>query len=205
VQTNVWQWYAEADGSNTVAKWGYLRFNNNGVLVQGGDPQSITFDFGGGAQPNQLIDLVMGAASGGGSSTQYPLASTTNFQTQDGYAPGELTNVTVNTDGVISGHYSNGQILNLYQISLANFNNPWGLEREGGNLYTETYKSGVAYTNAPGVGSLGSINPDSLEQSNVDLATEFVKLIVTQRGYQANAKVITTTDDMLQELMNIKR
>lgn len=205
VQTNVWQWYAEADRSDTVAKWGYLRFNNNGVLVQGGAPQSITFDFGGGAQPNQLIDLVMGAASGGGSTTQYPLASTTNFQTQDGYAPGELTNVTVNTDGVISGHYSNGQILNLYQISLANFNNPWGLEREGGNLYTETYKSGVAYTNAPGVGSLGSINPDSLEQSNVDLATEFVKLIVTQRGYQANAKVITTTDDMLQELMNIKR
>ena len=201
----MWQWYAEADGSNTVAKWGYLRFNNNGVLVLGGDPQTITFDFGGGAQPNQLIDLVMGGDSGGGSSTQYPLASTTNFQTQDGYAPGELTNVTVNTDGVISGHYSNGQILNLYQISLANFNNPWGLERMGGNLFSETYKSGVAYTNAPGVGALGNINPDSLEQSNVDLATEFVKMITTQRGYQANSKVITTTDDMLQELMNIKR
>jgi flagellar hook protein FlgE len=194
VQTNVWQWYAEADGSDAVSKWGYLRFNNNGVLLSGGDPQSISFDFGGGAQPNQLIDLVTGSASGGGSSTQYPLASTTNFQTQDGYAPGELTSVTVNTDGVISGHYSNGQILNLYQISLANFNNPWGLERLGGNLYAETYKSGVPYTNAPGVGSLGSINPDSLEQSNVDLATEFVKMITTERGYQANSKVITTTD-----------
>ncbi len=205
VQTNVWQWYAEADSSDRLAKWGYLRFNNNGVLVLGGEPQTISFDFGGGAQPNQLIDLVLGSRSGGGSSTQYPLASTTNFQTQDGYAPGELTNVTVNTSGVISGHYSNGQILNLYQISLANFNNPWGLERLGSNLFAETYKSGVAYTNAPGVGALGNINPDSLEQSNVDLATEFVKLITTQRGYQANSKVITTTDDMLQELLNIKR
>jgi len=204
VQTNVWEWYAEADGTDTLSKWGYLRFNNNGVLVSGGDPQSIIFNFGGGAEPNQTIDLVLGTKSGGGASTQYPLASTTNFQTQDGYAPGELTNVTVNTDGVISGHYSNGQVLSLYQISLANFYNPWGLQRDGGNLYTQTYKSGIAYTNAPGVGSLGNINPNSLEQSNVDLATEFVKMITTERGYQADSKVITTTDAMLQELMNIK-
>ncbi len=204
VQTNVWQWYAEADGQGVIPAGGsgYLRFNNNGVLMTGGDPQHINFQFPG--MGNQPIDLVLGAKSGGGASTQYPLASTTNFQTQDGYAPGELTNVTVNTDGVISGHYSNGQVLSLYQISLANFNNPWGLERLGGNLYSETYKSGVPYTNAPGVGSLGNINPDSLEQSNVDLATEFVKMITTERGYQANSKVITTTDAMLQELMNIK-
>ena len=133
------------------------------------------------------------------------MASTTNFQTQDGYAPGSLTNVTVSTDGTISGNYSNGQVLNLYQVTLASFNNPWGLTRLGGNLFGETYESGVAYTNAPGVGSLGNINPNSLEQSNVDLATEFVNLITTERGYQANSKVITTTDEMLQELLQIKR
>jgi flagellar hook protein FlgE len=209
-QTNVWEWYALVNGAdavsgqNTVSQWGYLRFNSNGVLVSGGEPHSITFNFSNGAQPNQNIDLVLGYGSGGGSTTQYPMASTTNFQTQDGYAPGSLTNITVSTDGTLSGNYSNGQVLNLYQITLANFNNPWGLDRLGGNLFGETYESGVAYTNAPGTGSLGNINPNSLEQSNVDLATEFVNMITTERGYQANSKVITTTDAMLQELLTIK-
>jgi flagellar hook protein FlgE len=213
VQTNVWEWDAEVNAAdslnqkNTVPPggWGYLRFNSNGVLTSGGETHTINFDFSNGAQPNQKIDLVLGSGSGGGSTTQYPMASTTNFQTQDGYAPGSLTNVTVSTDGTISGNYSNGQVLNLYQVTLASFNNPWGLTRLGGNLFGETYESGVAYTNAPGVGSLGNINPNSLEQSNVDLATEFVNLITTERGYQANSKVITTTDEMLQELLQIKR
>ena len=211
LQTNVWEWYALVDGAdsvnglNTVADWGYLKFNNNGVLTYGGDANPVTFDFAGGASQAQPIDLVFGSGSGGGASTQYPLASTTNFQTQDGYPPGVLMNVTVNAEGVISGHYSNGQILNLYQITLANFNNPWGLSREGGNLFAETVESGVPYTNAAGSGALGRINPNSLEQSNVDLATEFVKMIITQRGFQANSRIITTTDEMLAELMNIKR
>jgi flagellar hook protein FlgE len=210
VQTNVWEWYAEvngtdsASGQNTVAQWGYLRFNSNGVLVSGGETHTINFNFSNGAQPNQKIDLVLGSGSGGGSTTQYPMASTTNFQTQDGYAPGSLTNVTVSKDGIISGNYSNGQVLNLYQITLANFNNPWGLSRLGGNLFSQTYLSGVPYTNAPGVGSLGNINPDSLEQSNVDLGTEFVNMITAERGYQADSKVITTTDAMLQTLLDLK-
>jgi flagellar hook protein FlgE len=133
------------------------------------------------------------------------MASTTNFQTQDRYPPGVLQNVTVSPEGIISGHYSNGQILDLYQVTLANFNNPWGLSREGGNLFAETLESGVPYTSAPGQNGLGKINPNSLEQSNVDLATEFVKMIISQRGFQANAKVITTTDEILAELMNLKR
>ena len=108
-------------------------------------------------------------------------------------------------EGIIAGHYSNGQILDLYQITLANFNNLQGLKREGGNLFSETLESGVPFTNAPGEGGLGKINPNSLEQSNVDLATEFVKMIVAQRGFQANSRVITTTDEILQELMNLKR
>ncbi len=137
------------------------------------------------------FDMVFGSGSGGGTTTQYPIASTTNFQTQDGYPPGVLQNVTVSAEGVISGHYSNGQILNLYQLTLANFNNPNGLKKEGSNLYSETIESGVAYTNAPGEGGLGKISANSLEQSNVDLATEFVKMIIAQRGYQANSRVIT--------------
>lgn len=210
-QNSTWQWMAHLDaadsatGTNTLAGWGEMVFNNNGALVTGGQATTVPFDFSQGAQPGQLIDLVFGPDSGGGTTTQYPIASTTNFQTQDGYPPGVLQNVTVSPEGVISGHYSNGQILNLYQLTLANFNNPNGLRREGGNLYSETIESGVAYTNAPGEGGLGKINPNSLEQSNVDLATEFVKMIVAQRGFQANSRVITTTDEILAELMNLKR
>lgn len=207
----VWEWAAElgaadsATGEAVVAGTGTLIFNTNGTLISGGEGQNVSFNFSNGASANQVIEINFGSDSGGGTSTQYPIASTTNFQTQDGYAPGQLISVTVSDDGTISGHYSNGQIINLYQITLANFNNPNGLNKEGGNLYTETVESGVPYTNAPGTGALGKINSNSLEQSNVDLATEFVNLIVCQRGYQANSRVITTTDQMLDELMNIKR
>ncbi|OPY73263.1 MAG: Flagellar hook protein FlgE [Syntrophorhabdus sp. PtaU1.Bin058] len=210
-QTSVWEWHAylsaddAASGVEGSVQSGYLTFGNNGTLISGGNPISVSFDFSQNAQPAQVIDIVFGADSGGGTTTQYPIASTTNFQTQDGYPPGVLMNVTVSAEGVISGHYSNGQILDLYQITLANFNNPWGLRKEGSNLYSETLESGVAYTNAPGEGGLGKINPNSLEQSNVDLATEFVKMIIAQRGFQANSRVITTTDDILAELMNLKR
>ncbi|MBA4417580.1 MAG: hypothetical protein C0392_06690 [Syntrophus sp. (in: bacteria)] len=209
-QTSVWEWHAQLNGSDSSTQAdidvqaGYLTFNNTGTLTNGGNPVEVTFNFASGA-PNQKINLVFGSGSGGGTTTQYPIASTTNFQTQDGYPPGVLQSVSVSTEGVISGHYSNGQILDLYQVTLANFNNPQGLVREGGNLFSSTVNSGVAYTNAPGQGGLGKINPNSLEQSNVDLATEFVKMITTQRGFQANSRVITTTDEILQELMQIKR
>ncbi|HON85660.1 MAG TPA: flagellar hook-basal body complex protein, partial [Syntrophorhabdaceae bacterium] len=208
---STWQWYAvleavdSATGEDTLVDWGDLVFNNKGTLISGGDPVTVSFDFSQGANPDQEIALVFGSQSGGGASTQYPIASTTNFQTQDGYPPGVLQNVTVSEEGVISGHYSNGQILDLYQITLANFNNPQGLKREGGNLFAETIDSGPAYTNAAGSGGLGKINSNSLEQSNVDLATEFVKMIIAQRGFQANSRVITSSDEILQELMNLKR
>jgi flagellar hook protein FlgE len=207
-----WEWMAHLDaadsatGANALEGWGTMTFNSNGVLMSGNAPSTVTFDFAGGATQAQNIDIAFaGASAGGNDSTQFPIASTTNFQTQDGYPPGVLQSVTVDTSGIISGHYSNGQILDLYQLTLANFNNPWGLTREGGNMYAETLNSGVALTGAPGEGGLGKINPNSLEQSNVDLATEFVKMIVAQRGFQANSRVITTTDEILQELMNLKR
>ncbi|MCS7281690.1 MAG: flagellar hook protein FlgE [Desulfobacterota bacterium] len=208
---SVWEWMAvlnasdSATGKDTLVGWGELEFNSRGILVKGGDPVALEFDFSQGALPDQRIELIFGPKSGGGASTQYPIASTTNFQTQDGYPPGVLMNVTVSSEGVISGHYTNGQILDLYQITLAKFNNPQALYKEGANLYSETIDSGPAYTSSPGSGGLGRINPNSLEQSNVDLATEFVKLIVAQRGFQANARIITTTDEVLTELMNIKR
>ncbi|OPX97496.1 MAG: Flagellar hook protein FlgE [Syntrophorhabdus sp. PtaB.Bin006] len=208
---STWDWYAELDGAdsatgqNEIAGSGTLTFNSNGVLVSGGNAQTVTFNFSGAAEGDQTIDIVFGSDTGGGTTTQYPIASTTNYSTQDGYAPGTLESVSVSSDGTISGTYSNGQIIELYQITLADFNNPDGLKKEGSNLYSETLESGVAYTNAAGEGGLGSISSNSLEQSNVDLASEFVKLIIYQRGFQANSTVITTTDEVLQTLIGLKR
>ncbi len=138
-------------------------------------------------------------------STQYANSSTTIFQDQDGYAAGFLQSVSVDTEGVITGHYSNGQVLKKAQVALATFNNLAGLFKEGGNIFRETSESGAPITGAPGTNGLGSIAPNSLEQSNVDIGNEFVKLITTQRGFQANSKIISTTDEMLADLINIKR
>jgi len=139
------------------------------------------------------------------STTQYANSSTTIFQDQDGFAAGFLQSVSVDTDGVITGNYSNGQVLDRAQVALASFNNLAGLRKEGGNVFRETSDSGAPITGAPGTNGLGSISPNSLEQSNVDLGAEFVKLITTQRGFQANSKIITTVDEMLSDLINIKR
>ncbi|MGV1099429.1 flagellar hook-basal body complex protein [Thiovibrio sp. JS02] len=139
------------------------------------------------------------------STTQYANSSTTIFQDQDGFAAGFLQSVSVDPAGVITGNYSNGQVLEKAQVALASFNNLAGLRKEGGNVFRETTESGAPVTGAPGTNGLGSISPNSLEQSNVDLGTEFVKLITTQRGFQANSKIITTTDEMLADLINIKR
>jgi flagellar hook-basal body protein len=137
--------------------------------------------------------------------TQYANSSTTIFQDQDGFSSGFLQSVSVDTQGVITGHYSNGQVLEKAQVALATFNNLTGLFKNGGNIFTETTQSGAPTTGAPGDNGLGSIAPNALEQSNVDLGVEFVKLITVQRGFQANSKIITTTDEMLNDLINIKR
>jgi flagellar hook protein FlgE len=139
------------------------------------------------------------------STSQYASASTTVFQSADGYGAGDLQSVSVATDGVITGQYSNGQVLPLYRVALAKFQNEQGLYKVGGNLFRETRLSGDPITGQPGTNGLGSISPNSLEQSNVDLATEFVKMITTQRGYQANSKIITTIDQMLSEVIQLKR
>ncbi|UCG64994.1 MAG: flagellar hook protein FlgE [Deltaproteobacteria bacterium] len=166
----------------------------------GGSPLSVELDFGSvyssgaGAWLNDSL-----------STTQFAISSTTIFQSATGYGAGDLQSVTVGTDGAITGQYSNGEVIPLYRVALAKFQNVQGLYKEGGNLYRETRLSGVPITARPGTNGLGSIAPNSLEQSNVDIATEFVKMIATQRGFQANSKIITVTDQMLAELINLKR
>ena len=137
--------------------------------------------------------------------TNYSTGSTTIFQAQDGYTAGFLQNISVDRDGVITGRYSNGQVLQLFAVTLATFNNNYALYREGGNLFSETRSSGPPITGLANTGGKGSIASNSLEQSNVDLATEFVKMISTEKGFQANSKTITTVDQMLTTLIQLKR
>ena len=178
---------------------GYYEFNADFIGGTGTNTsQNIAFNIGtkwnGSSQvPDSLA------------TTQFASASTTVFQSADGYGAGALQGVDVGTDGLITGSYSNGQKLPLYRIALAKFQSVTNLKKEGGNLYTQTRTSGTATTSLPGTNGLGNIAPNSLEQSNVDIANEFVKMITTQRGFQANSKIITVTDDMLSELINLKR
>ena len=137
--------------------------------------------------------------------TQFASNSSVTFQTQDGYATGRITDVRVGEDGIITGVFSNGKTKALYQIVLANFPSYENLNSVGNNLYDVSVDSGLPVIGAPKSGRRGAISSRSLEMSNVDLATEFVKMIVTQRAYQANAKVITTSNEVLQELINMKR
>ena len=137
--------------------------------------------------------------------TQFSKASTTTYQAADGYGAGDLESMDVDVDGVMTGYYSNGELIYLNRVGLAKFIDYQGLHKEGGNLFTETRESGEPITNHPGTNGLGSISPNSLEQSNVDIAAEFVKMITSQRGFQANSKIITTVDAMLQETIAMKR
>jgi flagellar hook-basal body protein len=139
------------------------------------------------------------------STTQYAKSSSTVFQDANGYSAGDLQGVDVASDGVITGIYSNGQLIPLFRVGLAKFLNNHGLNLEGGNLYSETRDSGSAITNKPGENGLGTISPNSLEMSNVDISEEFVALITNQRGFQANSKTITTVDDMMSTVIQMKR
>ncbi|MDR1545876.1 MAG: flagellar hook-basal body complex protein [Deltaproteobacteria bacterium] len=137
--------------------------------------------------------------------TQYASKSINIFSSQDGYPAGSLQRVSIDKDGVLTGVYTNGRHQPLYQIGLARFLNPWGLAKLGDNVYMETRWSGTGTINPPGYGGTGTIRANFLEQSNTDLADEIVNMIVTQRGFQANSKVVTTTDTMLAEVIEMKR
>lgn len=136
--------------------------------------------------------------------TQFNSESTVISQDQNGYAAGNLTNVGINGEGIVVASYSNGEQVKVSSLVLAKFNNPAGMELVGSNLYRGTAAAGAARTGLPGP-ELGKIFTNSLEQSNVDMGQEFVKMITVQRGFQANSKIITTVDDMLGELINLKR
>lgn len=198
-----------------------LVFGSAGELVQENAPPA-TFNWSGSAASTIILNF--GNAAGQG--TLYPVATAdaqgvtgtgldatvqmagafaTRQVTKDGYAAGFLDTLTTDSSGTISGTFTNGQRRALFQVALAKFPNDAVLNHVGGNLMQETIQSGSPVLEKPGNGGMGTITPYGLEQSNVDLAAEFVKLIVVQRGYEANSKTILTTDQMLSSLMQLKR
>lgn len=212
---NEWDWYAVVDagdsesGSTEVQASGTLTFNTEGELnsqsavtypIDGSDADSIYgFQFTGGATLDQTIAFDFDNL------TQYGSDSSVYSQTQDGYASGSLQSISVDTDGMVSGSYSNGKTRSIGQIAVAKFSNQSGLVSAGSNLYAETADSGQASVGTAGSSGRASVQSGALELSNVDLSNEFVKLIAAQRGFQANSRIITTSDEILQELVNLKR
>jgi flagellar hook protein FlgE len=139
------------------------------------------------------------------SSTSYEGSNGVVSTAQDGYAAGYLKDITIGPDGIMTGRYSNGQTMDLFQISIYRFINEEGLRHEGGNRYSATAESGAAEEGVPGTENYGGLHETTLEQSNVDLASEFSTMIMTQRGFQMNSKVVSTSDQMLQKALELKR
>lgn len=137
--------------------------------------------------------------------TQFFGQSGVNEVSQDGYGSGRLNDFGINADGMILGYYTNGQSAAMGQITITNFRNPQGLQQVGNTSWEETFASGEALTGIPGSATLGTIQAGSLEQSNVDVTEELVNMISTQRNFQANAQVISASDQLTQTVMNIKR
>ncbi|RKD27782.1 flagellar hook protein FlgE [Caminicella sporogenes DSM 14501] len=136
---------------------------------------------------------------------QFSSDSTIHLQTLTGYKQGKLDSFSIGEDGIITGSFTNGKTSAIGRIALARFKNPEGLQKTQENLFVSTSNSGNPIIGKPGLGGFATLIPGALEMSNVDLAKEFTTMITTQRGFQANSRVITTTDEMLQELVNLKR
>ncbi len=223
-----WEWNSVVDGGElsggtpgelTIVGDGTLEFDASGNLIRV-DGQELYTDPGNtdsdpvfprplatttagdlawnnGAVQDQQIAIDM-------QTTQYASPSVVVSQEQDGYGTGTLVKLSIDAEGYIIGNFSNGAPRKLMQMALAKFTNPNALDKIGNNMYSQSTSSGVPVVGTVGSG-VGDIFTNALELSNVDLASEFVKMITTQRGFSANSKTITTTDEMLAEVINLKR
>jgi len=204
-----WIWEVNTDGGEQIigGSRGRITFGQNG------SPSSFTFDDGSTSfrfDPMNgsnvvSIDLDVGTPGSYQGITQFRSESTTVAREQDGYPMGKLSEISIDEYGEISGVYTNGISKSIARIYVAEFNNAAGLLKVSDSMYSVSNNSGEAVLQRPGVGSATTIKPGALEMSNVDLATEFTNMITTQRGYQANARVITTSDSMLEELVQLVR
>ncbi|MEM6996154.1 MAG: flagellar hook-basal body complex protein, partial [Myxococcota bacterium] len=213
-----WEWHAMADGGEltggtpgvpTEIADGNLTFTTDGALdtetinatsadfLGATGSQAITFDFGDAITTDGGTGLV--------GSTQYASSSSVDSLSQDGMAPGELIDIITAEDGTITGVYTNGQTQPMAKVAIAMFSAPGSLFRASDQLWSATRESGQVVMGEAGTGGRGAVAQGSLEGSNVDLGAELVTLIAYQRAFQANARTISTADEMLSEIANLKR
>lgn len=205
-----WNWSTSLDDGTIVQGAGAttLTFTPDGLLEDPANPGNpavdpITdtilaadLDWANGTTPTDMVITF--------DTTQFNSDSVVIAQQQNGYGPGELTDVGINEEGNVIASYANGEQVAIASLVLGRFTNPQGLNLVGNNLYGVTTASGNPRIGLPGP-ELGKVFTNSLEQSNVDMGAEFVKMITVQRGFQANSKIITTVDELLGELINLKR
>ena len=199
-----------ATGNPVVVQSGALNFDSNGHLTSpAADVAGITIGAGStGALADGASDLAFNWQlynNGSGLLTQVAAASSTDAADQNGVGSGSLVDFNISSDGTITGSFSNGKTQALGQLALATFSNNQGLELQGNTDFTPTLASGQAVMGIPGAGGRGSISGGALELSNVDIATEFAHLIVAQRGFEANAKAVTTFDQITQDTIALKQ
>jgi len=206
---NAWSWEATADpldSGTTTTSTGTINFTSSGLVDSATPPTgTLSIDLTNGAVTPLAFDPAATPAT-------FDLTRMTQFSgasepigSANGFTSGTLVTFAVGNGGEITGVYSNGQTQALGQIAMASFLNPAGLLRTGQNMFGVSSASGNPSIGRPGSSSRGSVTTGSLEMSNVDLATQFTGMITAQRGFQANGRVITTSDEMLQELVNLKR
>ena len=187
---------------------GKVTFTEDGKLNTQ-EMSNMAFNFKGGAKQDQEIKINFGediAKGGKGEGTkQYGKESDVITWNQDGFAAGTVTSLSFNDEGILTASYTNGKTIDLGQIILSKFENPEALFKMGGNLFKQSRDSGEPSTGAPRLSGRGTIMAKSLERSTVDLASEFVTMITDQRAFQANAKTITTSDELLNEVIQLKR
>ena len=217
VDNNTWRWRTWCPNNGDIHisnNTGLVRFSPDGLVenvvdANGGDTSAININFGSLGADDATIQLDFTGKTLGkdpiDAVTQFGSGFTTKEYYQDGYPMGILNDYSVGSDGVVKGVYSNGQTEDLFTVGLAVFSNSSGLEKLGEGAYRSTPNSGIPQIVKPNEGGAGKIAGSSLEDSNVNLTSEFVNLIKGQRGFQASARVITTSDEVLEELMNIKR
>jgi len=184
-------------------KTGTVRFNNDGSLATF-NPPNISFTGNNGSAANQQVNMALGTANSFDGMTSFDAASSTSGISQDGFTGGDLVGIRIDQSGTLVGSFSNGRSFGLAQIGMAKFTNNEGLSTEGGNVYTQTANSGDPIIGTAATAGRGFIQSAALEASNVDLSRALTQLIIIQRGFQANGKTITTSDQLLQTLIGLK-
>ncbi|MCC7479861.1 flagellar hook-basal body complex protein [bacterium] len=207
VKENEWQYDISLPGEPNITlsnTSGRIQFSSQGLISSGNPLTPVTFQAPG-ADPSTIEMRFDGGGDPILGITQYTSPTTTAAREQDGYPMGVLTDFETDNNGTIMAFYNNGQRRPIARLALGTFTNPEGLERTGDTAFRPTTNSGSPVLLQPGTGSAGAVFAGYLEQSNVDLAQEFTQMIITQRGLQANSRVFTTQDEILNEIVNLKR